>query len=131
FPVRIQENNEWVYADGTSLGADNGIGLAFALAILIDKSIDSHGPIEVLFTVNEEDGFDGATHLDPKTLNIKSKLMINLDGGPAEVVVIGSVCGRRVRFSKKFNWISPEETVIEWHKLVNPEKCQIYLDKKK
>ncbi len=109
-PVRIQENNEWVYADGTSLGADNGIGLAFALAILIDKSIDSHGPIEVLFTVNEEDGFDGATHLDPKTLNIKSKLMINLDGGPAEVVVIGSVCGRRVRFSKKFNWISPEES---------------------
>jgi len=109
-PVRIQENNKWVYADGTSLGADNGIGLALALAILIDKSIDSHGPIEVLFTVNEEDGFDGATHLDPKTLNIKSKLMINLDGGPAEVVVIGSVCGRRVRFSKEFNWISLEKS---------------------
>jgi dipeptidase D len=59
--------------------------------------------------VNEEDGFDGATQLDPTTLDIKSKLMINLDGGPVEEIVIGSVCGRRVRFSKKFGWISAEE----------------------
>ena len=108
-PLRIQNNKEWLDADGTTLGADDGIGLALALAILIDKSIISHGPIEVLFTVNEEDGFDGATLLDPKTLKIKSKLMINLDGGPANTIVIGSVCGRRVRFSKNFNWISPEE----------------------
>jgi dipeptidase D len=107
-PIRIQENNEWIDADGTTLGADDGIGLAFALAILIDKSIEVHGPIEVLFTVNEEDGFDGATLLNPSTLKIKSKLMINLDGGPAEVIVIGSVCGRRVRFSKNFQWIQPK-----------------------
>jgi dipeptidase D len=58
--------------------------------------------------VNEEDGFDGATHLDPTTLNIKSELMINLDGGPVEVIVIGSVCGRRVRFAKNFEWITYE-----------------------
>ena len=108
-PIRIQENNEWLDADGTTLGADNGVGLSLALAILIDKSINIHGPIEVLFTVNEEDGFDGATQLDPNALNIKSKLMINLDGGPVEEIVIGSVCGRRVRFSKNFNWISNKE----------------------
>jgi len=108
-PIRIQENSEWIDADGTSLGADNGIGLAYALAILTDKSLDSHGPIEVLFTVNEEDGFDGATLLDPAALNIKSKLMINLDGGPAEVIVIGSVCGRRIRFSRNFSYFSPKE----------------------
>ncbi|MFW9951490.1 MAG: M20/M25/M40 family metallo-hydrolase, partial [Candidatus Thorarchaeota archaeon] len=81
-PLRIQANNEWIDADGTTLGADNGIGLALALAILTDTSFNSHGPIEVLFTVNEEDGFDGATLLDPIALDIKSKLMINLDGGP-------------------------------------------------
>ncbi|MFX0048973.1 MAG: M20/M25/M40 family metallo-hydrolase [Candidatus Hermodarchaeota archaeon] len=109
-PIRIQENKEWIDADGTSLGADNGIGLALALAILTDKSLIPHGPIEVLFTVNEEDGFDGATQLDPKTLKIKSKLMINLDATLAEVVVIGSVCGRRIRFSKNFDWISPDES---------------------
>jgi dipeptidase D len=108
-PIRIQDNNEWVDADGTTLGADNGNGLANALAILTDKSIDSHGPIEVLLTVNEEDGFDGATQLDSTKLNIKSKLMINLDGGPVETIVIGSVCGRRIRFSKNFNYISKEE----------------------
>ncbi len=103
-PIRIQDNNEWLDADGTTLGADNGIGMAFALATLIDPSIKKHGPIEVLFTVNEEDGFDGATLLDPKALDIQSKLMINLDGGPLGDIVVGSVCGRRVRFSKKFDW---------------------------
>jgi len=103
-PLRIQNNNEWVDSDGTTLGADDGIGIAFAIAILVDASIESHGPIEVLLTVNEEDGFDGATLLDPSTLNIKSKLMINLDGGPLGDVVIGSVCGRKVRFSKKFTF---------------------------
>ena len=52
-PIRIQENQEWIDADGTTLGADDGIGMAFALAALIDQSIKIHGPIEVLFTVNE------------------------------------------------------------------------------
>ncbi|GAJ22654.1 unnamed protein product, partial [marine sediment metagenome] len=109
-PLRIQKNNEWVDADGTTLGADDGIGVAFAIAILVDTSIESHGPIEVLFTVNEEDGFDGATQLDPKTLDIKSKLMINLDAGPLGEIVIGSVGGRRVRFSKKFTWKKYKES---------------------
>jgi dipeptidase D len=118
-PIRIQENNEWVDADGTTLGADDGIGVAFALAILIDTSIKSHGPIEVLFTVNEEDGFDGATQLDPKTLDIKSKLMINLDAGPLGEIVIGSVCGRRVRFSKKFTWKEYKESDdLEFYELL-------------
>ena len=103
-PIRIQDNSEWVDADGTTLGADDGIGIALALAALVDQSIKPHGPIEVLLTVNEEDGFDGATLLDSVTLDIQSKLMINLDGGPLGDIVVGSVCGRRIRFSKKFNW---------------------------
>jgi dipeptidase D len=108
-PLRIQNNNEWIDADGTTLGADNGIGLSLALAILTDPNFKLHGPIEVLFTVNEEDGFDGAAQLDPIILDIKSALMINLDGGPLGEIVIGSVGGRRIRFSKKFNWIEPQE----------------------
>ena len=109
-PIRIQDNFEWVDADGTTLGADDGIGVALALAALVDQSIKAHGPIEVLLTVNEEDGFDGATLLDPVALDIQSKLMINLDGGPLENIVVGSVCGRRIRFSKKFNWIDYNES---------------------
>jgi len=118
-PLRIQKNNEWVDADGTTLGADDGIGVAFAIAILVDTSIESHGSIEVLFTVNEEDGFDGATLLDPSKLSIESKLMINLDGGPLGEIVIGSVCGRRVRFSKKFTWKGYKESDdLEFYELL-------------
>ncbi|MFX0042222.1 MAG: beta-Ala-His dipeptidase [Candidatus Hodarchaeota archaeon] len=107
-PLRIQDNNEWIDADRTSLGADNGIGLALALSILIEKEIEEcHGPIEVLFTVNEEDGFTGAINLDVKTLNITSKHMINLDNSEGEIV-IGSVCGRRTYFRKKFEWLKPK-----------------------
>ncbi|TES94688.1 MAG: beta-Ala-His dipeptidase [Promethearchaeota archaeon] len=109
-PIRIQDNYEWIDADGTTLGADNGLGMALALATLTDQSIETHGQLEVLFTVNEEDGFDGATLLDPQALDIQSKLMINLDGGPLENIVVGSVCGRRIRFSKKFNWIDYNES---------------------
>ncbi len=118
-PLRIQKNNEWVDADGTTLGADDGIGVAFAIAILVDTSIESHGPIEVLLTVNEEDGFDGATQLDPKALDIESKLMINLDAGPLGEIVIGSVCGRRIRFSKKFTWKEYKESDdLEFYELL-------------
>ena len=104
-PIRIQENNEWVDADGTTLGADNGIGVALALALIVDTQDNiSHGPLEVLFTVNEEDGFTGAMNLNVKTLGIESKHMINLDSGPLGIITIGSVCGGRVFFEKKFNW---------------------------
>jgi dipeptidase D len=105
-PIRIQDNKEWIDADGTTLGADNGIGVALALATLIEKDIeDSHGPIEVLFTVNEEDGFTGATNLDVEKLNIKSNNMINLDSGPIGEITIGSVCGRRTYFRRTFDWM--------------------------
>ena len=117
-PIRIQDNLEWVDADGTTLGADDGIGVALALAALVDQSIKAYGPIEVLLTVNEEDGFDGAAQLDPVALDIQSKLMINLDGGPLEDIVVGSVCGRTVRFSKKFNWIDYNESAeIEFYEI--------------
>jgi dipeptidase D len=109
-PIRIQDNFEWVDADGTTLGADDGIGVALALAALIDQSIKTHGSIEVLLTVNEEDGFDGATLLDPVALDIQSKLMINLDSGPLGNIVVGSVCGRPMRFSKEFNWVDYNES---------------------
>ena len=108
-PVRIQENGEWVDAKGTTLGADDGIGMALALAILVDiESNISHGPLEVLFTVNEEDGFTGATGLDVNKLGIESKFMINLDSGALGEITIGSVGGRRVHFTKKLIWSNME-----------------------
>ena len=66
----------YLRATGTSLGADNGIGIAACFAILEDKSI-KHGPLEVLVTRDEETGMFGATDLEANVL--KAKYMINVD----------------------------------------------------
>lgn len=92
-PVRIQEDGKWIDADGTTLGADNGIGLSLALALLIDTSEFKHGPLEVLITVDEETGLNGAFGLDIDALEINSKLMINLDSEKLGVITIGAAGG--------------------------------------
>ena len=61
-PIRTIIDGEWLRADGTTLGADNGIGMAASLAALIDKDL-VHGPLEALFTVDEETGLTGANNL--------------------------------------------------------------------
>lgn len=91
-PARIQDNGEWVDADGTTLGADNGIGVALALALLIEEGL-SHGPLEVLLTVDEETGLTGAFGLDVDQLPIESKLMINIDTEDMYHITIGAAGG--------------------------------------
>ena len=75
-PIQPVLDGEWLTADGTTLGADDGIGVAAALAILDDKSIE-HGPLEVLFTVDEETGLTGAAGLSTSWL--KSDILLNFD----------------------------------------------------
>ena len=100
-PIRIQDNGEWIDADGTTLGADNGIGVAIALATLFDKSEDfKHGPLEILLTVDEETGLTGAFQLDVKKLEIQSKLLINLDSEDIGKITIGSAGGGDLLFEK-------------------------------
>ena len=100
-PIRIQDNGEWIDADGTTLGADNRIGVAIALATLFDKSENfKHGPLEILLTVDEETGLTGAFQLDEKKLGIKSKLMINLDSEAIGMITIGSAGGGDMLFEK-------------------------------
>ena len=72
----ITECNEWVTAKGTTLGADNGVGLASALAVLASKDI-SHGPLEVLVTIDEEAGMTGAFGLEAGWL--AGDILINTD----------------------------------------------------
>ncbi|MBO4582361.1 MAG: aminoacyl-histidine dipeptidase [Bacteroidales bacterium] len=83
-------DNEWVKAKGTTLGADDGIGMAIALAILEDKEIE-HGPIECLFTVDEETGLTGAFALEPDFL--KGKMLLNLDSEDEGQFFIGCAGG--------------------------------------
>jgi len=101
-PVRIQPNGEWVDADGTTLGADDGIGVALALALLVDPEV-SHGPLEVLITVDEESGLVGANSVRPKELGIESKLLINIDSEQLDTITIGSAGGGDTTLSRKFD----------------------------
>ena len=74
--ANVEDNNEWVTANGTTLGADNGIGVATAMAILADKSV-VHPPLEAFFTVDEETGMYGAFALEGGWL--QGKVLLNLD----------------------------------------------------
>ncbi len=80
----------WMTARGTTLGADNGIGMALSLAVLDDDSL-SHGPLECLFTVDEEVGLVGAAGLEPGVL--KGKALINLDNEDDGYICIGCAGG--------------------------------------
>lgn len=90
-PIRILRDGDWLKADGTTLGADNGIAIAIALALAEDKTA-SHPPLELLFTVEEEVGIVGATELDPSLLS--GKILINLDSEDEGIFFIGCAGGR-------------------------------------
>jgi len=89
-PIEPYVDGEWVKAKGTTLGADDGIGVATSLALMEAKDI-KHGPLEFLFTVDEETGLTGAFNL--KKGFIKGKLLINLDSEDFGVIYIGCAGG--------------------------------------
>lgn len=89
-PIQAYVDGQWVKAKGTTLGSDNGIGMASALAVLSDESL-SHGPIEVLLTMTEETGMDGAFGLQPNWL--ESEILINTDSETEGEVYMGCAGG--------------------------------------
>ena len=86
-PIVAYTEDGWMKARGTSLGADNGIGLSMALAVLEDDSI-VHGPMEVMTTTNEEDGMSGASQLAADF--IKGRKVINLDSEDYDTITTGA-----------------------------------------
>ena len=89
-PIETEIDGEWLKAKGTTLGADNGIGVATELAILADDSIE-HGPIECLFTVDEETGLTGAFALKEGFMN--GDILLNLDSEDEGELFIGCAGG--------------------------------------
>ncbi|SUB88711.1 Cytosol non-specific dipeptidase [Porphyromonas macacae] len=89
-PIKTVVDGDWVRAEGTTLGADNGIGVAAELAILASNDIE-HGPIECLFTVDEETGMTGAFGL--KAGFFDSKILLNLDSEDEGEMFIGCAGG--------------------------------------
>ena len=86
-PIDAYVENGWMKAHGTSLGADNGIGLSMALAVLENDAI-VHGPMEVITTTNEEDGMSGASQLSKDFL--KGRKVINLDSEDYDTITTGA-----------------------------------------
>lgn len=89
-PIQAFVEEGWLVGDGTTLGADDGIGVAAALAILDDKNIQ-HGPLECLFTVDEETGLTGAGNLHTDWL--KSDILLNFDDEDEGEYCIGCAGG--------------------------------------
>lgn len=89
-PIRVHVQDGWLKAEDTTLGADNGIGVATELAILASDDIE-HGPIECLFTVDEETGLTGAFGLEKDFL--KGKILLNLDSEDDALFFIGCAGG--------------------------------------
>lgn len=93
--IKIYRDGDFIKADGTTLGADNGIAVAYILAVLASDDI-SHPPIEAIFTTDEEIGLIGANALDTSVL--KSRRMINLDSEAEDVLTVSCAGGRDVVF---------------------------------
>ncbi len=98
-PINAYVDGEWVTADRTTLGADNGIGVALGLAALEDPSV-KHGPLEVLVTYDEETGMTGANSLKPGVL--KGDILLNLDSEEEGELCVGCAGGLDASAAFKF-----------------------------
>lgn len=99
-PIKPRIEGEWVKATGTTLGADNGIGVSTALAVLESTEL-VHGPIEALFTIDEETGMTGAFGLKPGFL--KGDILLNLDSEDEGELFIGCAGGTNANITFKYN----------------------------
>ena len=110
-PIKTIVNGDWVTADGTTLGADDGIGIAASLALLASDDY-VHGPIEALFTSDEETGMSGAFGLQPGFFD--SKILLNLDSEDEGELFIG--CAGGIDTSAVFRYVNenvPENSIIQ------------------
>ncbi|NOY36649.1 MAG: aminoacyl-histidine dipeptidase [Chlorobi bacterium] len=106
-PVSWYKDGNWIRSRGTTLGADDGIGVAAALTVLTDDTLE-HGPLECLFTVDEESGMTGAKNLRNDWL--KGKILINLDSEDEGELFIGCAGGLdTTAFFKPETTMLPEE----------------------
>lgn len=108
-PIETIIDGEWVKANGTTLGSDNGIGVAAALAVLASKEL-AHGPIEALFTATEETGMDGANGL--KSGILKGEILINMDSEDEGELYVGCAGGEDAYAQFTFTEVSvPAESI--------------------
>jgi aminoacyl-histidine dipeptidase len=103
-PIDAYVDGEWVKARETTLGADNGIGVALMMAVLADKSL-KHGPVECLFTVDEEVGMDGAFGL--KADFLKGRILLNCDSEEEGELFVGCAGGADLNINFQYKKGAP------------------------
>ena len=108
-PITTLVEGDWLTADRTTLGADNGIGVALALSVLEDKSV-KHGPIEVLVTRDEETGMTGANGLKPGVL--KGDILINLDSEDEGELCVGCAGGLDAEADFRYRTVAAPEGFV-------------------
>jgi len=97
-PIKVIRDGDWLMAEGTTLGSDNGVGVAAALAVMESKDI-AHGPLEFVFTIDEETGLTGASEFPAGLL--KSKYFLNLDNEDEGTLCIGCSGGVKTTARRK------------------------------
>ena len=114
-PIEIVRKGNVLMANGTTLGADNGIAVATSLAIMEDRSLE-HGPLELLFTVDEETGLTGANNLSADFL--ESRTLLNLDSEEEGTLYVGCSGGKdttgtwKVRFDEATGSMTPVQVRV-------------------
>ncbi|HPA13824.1 MAG TPA: aminoacyl-histidine dipeptidase [Desulfobacterales bacterium] len=102
-PIRIIHEGDWLKADKTTLGADNGIAIGIALAIAADDTI-AHPTLELLFTVDEESGLTGANRMESGFIH--GRILINIDSEDEGVFTVGCAGGEEIRILLPLNFSS-------------------------
>ncbi len=113
-PIQPRRDGDYVKATGTTLGADNGIGVATQLAVLESPDIE-HGPLELLFTVDEETGLTGAAALEPGFL--KGTRLLNLDTEEEGAIYVGCAGGAGIDLTLVLDWepTGGEQVTLQVH----------------
>ena len=112
-PLDVYIDGDWVTARDTTLGADNGMGVAVAMSVIEDKTLE-HGPLEILITRDEETGMEGAFGLKPGVL--KSEYLLNLDSEQEGEITIGCAGGEDVYCDMQYQPMNLEpEGMIAYH----------------
>ena len=101
--LKLYEEDGWIKAEGTTLGADNGVAVAIMLYVL-DGGLERHGAIQCLFTASEEVGLDGARSFDYS--RVYARKMINMDSADEKLIIVG--CAGGMRSNVSFDVISEE-----------------------
>ena len=115
-PLRLAVVDGWLHADRTTLGADNGVGCAAALALMTDPAV-VRPPLELLFTVDEETGLHGALALDPALL--RGTRMLNLDTEEWQELYVGCTGGGGWQLHREFVTAAPHAGARHWTVSIN------------